>query len=412
MECGSARRPLIFLDLAVTRARVRPADRYGTILVDLGCRLQPISSDLVAAARPALGASPALVGTARGRRSGALRICRAALSRRRRALPRCVGPETARRSYRLRGHVRSLAARSAVAGADLIAAGAHGLVAGTAATRLTCRHGGIFTAALYLLLANPAYTRLGGVRIRAQCETFIGLLVAAAVAMLTIRLGRGGTAPCFVGATHSSRACSLASPSSSSTTPPSMALPVAVALVLAARQAGGSPGAWVRRLCALAGWTACGAALPVLVDRLRLRYGRRARGSLPRDGHLQRRYSGETYASGWHMAQYLLTFPIRHAASTPCGCWAAPARPFCWWPRAASGAGRWFRPGSLPRVWPSPSTAAAACRNISSRRGRRWLWPRARRPQSSGRSPGPGDASGSSSCAVGRAPGDPVRRRC
>jgi hypothetical protein len=81
-----------------------------------------------------------------------------------------------------------------VAATDLVAAALTACLLGLSASRLA---GGVaagyFTAALYLLLANPAYTRLGGVRIRAQCETFIGLLMAAAVALLATRLARDGT---------------------------------------------------------------------------------------------------------------------------------------------------------------------------------------------------------------------------
>ena len=43
------------------------------------------------------------------------------------------------------------------------------------------RFAGPVAAALLLLLGNPAFTRLGGVRIRAQGEAFIAVLVTAAV---------------------------------------------------------------------------------------------------------------------------------------------------------------------------------------------------------------------------------------
>jgi hypothetical protein len=46
------------------------------------------------------------------------------------------------------------------------------------------RGAGETTALLFLFLANPAFGRLGGVRVRGQCEVFIGLAVAAAFLVL------------------------------------------------------------------------------------------------------------------------------------------------------------------------------------------------------------------------------------
>src|SRR5207245_3472695 len=42
--------------------------------------------------------------------------------------------------------------------------------------------GGV-SAVIFLLLSDPSFARYGGVRVRAQCETFIALLVTAAVAL-------------------------------------------------------------------------------------------------------------------------------------------------------------------------------------------------------------------------------------
>ena len=46
-------------------------------------------------------------------------------------------------------------------------------------------------ALLFLLLSNPALTRLGGIRLRSQCETFIAVAVAGALLLLL----RGRKAP-------------------------------------------------------------------------------------------------------------------------------------------------------------------------------------------------------------------------
>ena len=51
---------------------------------------------------------------------------------------------------------------------------------------------GFAAAALFLLLGNPAIQRLGGVRVRAQCETFIALAVTAALVLAAHRRPRTG----------------------------------------------------------------------------------------------------------------------------------------------------------------------------------------------------------------------------
>ena len=41
---------------------------------------------------------------------------------------------------------------------------------------------------MFLLLSNPAFTRVAGIRLRSQCETFIAVAVTAAFVLL---LGQG-----------------------------------------------------------------------------------------------------------------------------------------------------------------------------------------------------------------------------
>src|SRR4029079_2627771 len=43
--------------------------------------------------------------------------------------------------------------------------------------------GGGVSAAIFLLLSEPSFARYGGVRVRAQCETFIALAITAALAL-------------------------------------------------------------------------------------------------------------------------------------------------------------------------------------------------------------------------------------
>jgi hypothetical protein len=46
---------------------------------------------------------------------------------------------------------------------------------------------GVVAGLLFLLLSNPAFTRLGGIRLRSQCETFIAVAVTAAFLFLAAR---------------------------------------------------------------------------------------------------------------------------------------------------------------------------------------------------------------------------------
>jgi Dolichyl-phosphate-mannose-protein mannosyltransferase len=72
----------------------------------------------------------------------------------------------------------------AVAAADLLVAAGTALVIWQLGRHLGGSGAGEAAALLFLLLGNPALQRLGGVRIRAQCEVFIGLSVAASLLML------------------------------------------------------------------------------------------------------------------------------------------------------------------------------------------------------------------------------------
>lgn len=72
---------------------------------------------------------------------------------------------------------------SVVAAADLAAAGAAAWLLLVLGRRLFAPAAGVTGAAIFLLLGNPALQRLGGVRVRAQCETFIALAVTAALVL-------------------------------------------------------------------------------------------------------------------------------------------------------------------------------------------------------------------------------------
>ncbi len=74
---------------------------------------------------------------------------------------------------------------SVVAGADLVAAAAIAWLLGLIGRRMFSDEVGYGAAVVFLLLGNPSLQqRLSGVYVRGQCETFIALMVTAAIAIL------------------------------------------------------------------------------------------------------------------------------------------------------------------------------------------------------------------------------------
>ena len=70
---------------------------------------------------------------------------------------------------------------AAVGGADLARRRSGRVAALPVGAAIGSPAGGGTAALLFLLLSNPAFTRLGGIRLRAQCETFIAVAVAGGV---------------------------------------------------------------------------------------------------------------------------------------------------------------------------------------------------------------------------------------
>src|SRR3954468_18648341 len=81
---------------------------------------------------------------------------------------------------------------ASVAAADLAAAAAIAWLLWALGWRLGGPSAALVAPAAFLLLADPAFTRYSGVRVRSQCETFIALAVTAAMllAVMTPRASR------------------------------------------------------------------------------------------------------------------------------------------------------------------------------------------------------------------------------
>jgi hypothetical protein len=243
-----------------------------------------------------------------------------------------------------------------VAAADLaVAAGVAVLLVAIGRALVPWPGAGEASAVLFLLLGSPAFTRLGGVRVRAQCETFIALAVAAAL-LAAIRSGRTAGAsrtrlPLEAGSRAAAAAGLLIGIASlyKYNAIVYAALPPAAWLASRNLRPIGRGGA-IRHVAAFAlALAAPGVAVALLFA---------AGGAL---GDLYQatvaynlRYSGSTYDSPAGFIAYLVTFPIAQARLDPLwmlgglGC-------------LVLGASAVRRPGSaVPTVW-----VAAACLAIA-----------------------------------------------
>ena len=208
--------------------------------------------------------------------------------------------------------------------------------------------GGAIASLSYLLLANPAFTRLGGVRIRAQSEAFIGLSVALALLLVTRpALARakqwqwyaGGV---FIGVAGTYKYNALA-----------YLLPVAV-LALAEASRSWSRTAWLG-LARSGGAILLGVLTPFMLFAVYFW----AHGALDDLYHAtityNLQYSGETYAGAWHAIGYLMTFPVRHASLDSL------------WMLGGAGTAVLLAAGiRRPLLWAGPAWVGAACLAIAA----------------------------------------------
>lgn len=202
---------------------------------------------------------------------------------------------------------------SVVAASDLIVAVAVAMLLCWLGRRLAPRTGAGETAALlYLLFSNPAFTRLGGVRTRSQCETFIALIVTAALVTLVRAIRRpldpqpatgehAGAGPAAIAmagallglaALYKYNAVSYAIPA------------VSILAFGGTRRA-----VFGRRVSLLA----AGFAAPVLVTAAFFAAQGGWNDLVQATVYYNIRYSGETYSGLTEFLRYLTTFPIRSA---------------------------------------------------------------------------------------------------
>lgn len=180
-----------------------------------------------------------------------------------------------------------------VPAADLASAGVVAMLLWVLGTRLGGPLAGALSAAIFLALSDPGFARYGGVRIRAQCETFIALAVTGALVLVTSRKSapRVFAAGVLLGMAFA------------------LKYNAGVFVVVAIAAAALTTGLTWRDVA----WLALGSiVVPGLLLVVFWRGG--ALNDLYQATiayNLQ--YSGETYASGWDMLAYLLRFPIERA---------------------------------------------------------------------------------------------------
>lgn len=199
-------------------------------------------------------------------------------------------------------HVAYAAMRAIWPHDSIVAAVDLALTAATAAAlcalgvALASRGTGQAAALLFLFLTNPAFLRLAGVMVRAQCETFIAAAVTVAL-WLVVRggdrppAGRLITAGMLLGVSFTFKYNAAV-----------YVLAAAVALVLTHRLT-------VRTAAALA----AGVALPVIAFLAVFAINHALPELYDATIAYNLRYSGETYAGPMQPLVYLMTFPVRHA---------------------------------------------------------------------------------------------------
>jgi hypothetical protein len=189
--------------------------------------------------------------------------------------------------------LRALSKRDAIVpAADLAAAALIAMLLWQLGTRLGGPIAGGVSAVIFLLLSDPSLGRYGGVRVRAQCETFIALLVTAALALPTTSAAYAVfTAGMLLGATFALKY--------------NAGLYAAVALVAIAV---------TRRLRPRdVGLIAFGGLVVPLILFATFWRGGALDDLYQSTVRYNVTYSGETYASRWDMIRYLLAFPVQHA---------------------------------------------------------------------------------------------------
>lgn len=195
-----------------------------------------------------------------------------------------------------------------VPAADLIAAALVAALLWGLGTRLGGPVAGGVSAAIFLLLSDPSFARYGGVRVRAQCETFIALAVTASLA-LALGGSKGSTGSQGSHGSRGSRAAVLFGAGLMMGAAFALKYNAGLYVLVVLLALAVTSGVTLLDVCVIAA-----GALVIPLALLVVFW----RGGALTDLYQATiaynvRYSGETYASRWDIARYLVSFPIQHA---------------------------------------------------------------------------------------------------
>lgn len=207
-----------------------------------------------------------------------------------------------------------------VPAADLVAAALVAALLWMAGSKLGGPAAGAAAAVIFLLLSDPSLTRLGGARVRAQCETFIALFATGAITLaLTSRAAKGAK-----GAAGADGA-GAKGPGGAKGAALLFAAGLLIGAAFALKYNAGIYGVVLLAALTLAGGLArldvarivAGAAVIPLVLLAVFWRGGALDDLYQATISYNLLYSGETYASGWHMLAYLVSFPFERARLDP-----------------------------------------------------------------------------------------------
>jgi hypothetical protein len=190
-----------------------------------------------------------------------------------------------------------------VPAADLVAAAAIAWLLYRLAAQGSPAGTGAAAALVFLLLSNPAFTRVAGIRLRSQCETFIAVAVTAAFVLLLgqgkllVRKGTERRSGAMLGAGVL------------------FGLAFAFKYNAAVYAAAGIVALWLCRRLTIGDVVkvSAGFAIPALAIPIIFAPGGGLRPLVDATILYNLEYSGETYRSPVDMARYLVTFPIERA---------------------------------------------------------------------------------------------------
>lgn len=217
---------------------------------------------------------------------------------------------------------------------------------------------GQLAALLLLLLGNPALGRLGGVRVRAQCEVFIALAVTVSLVVALGRAGRLATTARPKPHRHPWIRAGLVGLAVGIATlykynAAVYLLPAWLALVLASGPPS-RPGRRGRHAALLGLGVAAGWAIPLAATAMFFA----AHGALDEAYEAtiayNLAYSGETYAGASAFLRYLVTFPVGHARVDS-----------LWWLGGLGSVYLLARAARHPGWLVVPAWVAAACLSIA-----------------------------------------------